>query len=364
MARDLNDTLMFVKVVEQGSFTAAARQLGLPKTTVSRKVLELEARLGAQLLMRTTRRIGLTEAGTVYYEHCKRIARELEEAEGAVNQLQSGPRGWLRVTVPVSLGLVALGPLLTEFRSRYPEVRLDLVLSNDLLDLIGEEIDVALRFGSLPDSTLVARNLGSYRPYIYASPAYIARHGEPLTPEDLEHHHALVMPHHRRGQRWSWTLGDGERSADFPLRPLMVANDPFALKPALLSGEGLMLATPMVVGAELASGCVRRVLAGWAGPIVELNAVFPRGSVLSPKVRAFVDFLLERMELRELALRRLGFGDTICRKEHGLMACPELQATAATARQGEPAQVARPNGKAKAKEAAPAQRDAVEAESD
>src|SRR5690606_42026623 len=106
---------------------------------------------------------------------------------------------------------------------------------------------------------------------------------------------------------------------------------------ALLAGEGQMLATPRVVGAELAAGCVRRVLAGWAGPIVELNAVFPRGSVLSPKVRAFVDFLLERMELRELALRRLGFGDPSCRKEHGLMACPELPATAGTARQREPA---------------------------
>ncbi|KAA2284123.1 LysR family transcriptional regulator [Arenimonas fontis] len=360
MARDLNDTLIFVKVVEQGSFTAAARQLGLPKTTVSRKVLELEARLGAQLLMRTTRRLGLTEAGTVYYEHCKRIARELEEAEGAVNQLQSGPRGWLRVTVPVSLGLIALGPLLTEFRSRYPEVRLDLVLSNDVLDLIGDEIDVALRFGSLPDSTLVARNLGSYRPYIYASPSYIARHGEPLTPEDLEHHHALVMPHHRRGQRWSWALGDGDHSGDFGVRPMMVANDPFALKPALLAGEGLMLATPMVVGGELASGCVRRVLPGWAGPIVELNAVFPRGSVLSPKVRAFVDFLLERMELRELALRRLGFGDTICRKEQGRVSCEELQA--ALAMHPEPVQAA--GGKGKARTETPPAQEAVEAETD
>jgi len=304
MSRDLNETLMFVKVVEQGSFTAAAKQLGVPKTTVSRKVSELEERLGAQLLMRTTRRIGLTEAGTVYYEHCRRIARELEEAESAVNQLQGGPRGWLRVTMPVSLGLIALAPLLPEFRSRHPEVRLDLLLSNDRLDLIGNEIDLALRFGALPDSTLVARRLAALRSYVYASPAYLARHGEPMAPEDLEHHHALAMPMARRNGRFCWLLTDGSREEEFAIRPVMVANDPFALKPALLAGEALMLASPVVLGAEEAAGCVQRVLGGWSGPLVELNAVFPRGTVLSPKVRVFVDFLIERLELEQLVQLR------------------------------------------------------------
>lgn len=297
MARDLNESLMFVKVVEHGSFSAAGRALGQPKTTLSRKVLELEARLGAQLLKRTTRRIGLTEAGAVYYEHCRRIARDLEEAEAAVNQLQAGPRGWLRFTAPVSLGLNAVSPLLAEFRARHPEVRLDMVLSNDSLDLIGNEIDLALRVGNLPDSSLVARRLAAFDAHVFASPGYLARYGEPLTPEDLEHHRVLALPKGRRGTRWFWTLSDGQREQEFEIHPVIIANDPFALKPALFAGEGLMLTSDVVVGAEAAAGCVRRVLAGWSGPTVELNAVFPRDNMLSPKVRAFIDFLIERLTL-------------------------------------------------------------------
>src|SRR6478609_961268 len=157
MSRDLNDTLIFVKVAEHGSFVSAARALRLPKTTVSRKVQDLEARLGAQLLHRTTRKLGLTEAGNVYYEHSQRIARELDEAENAVGQLQGGPRGWLRVTAPYSVGITWIAPLLGEFHARHPEVRVELLLSNDQLDIIAGEIDVALRVGSLQDSNLVAR---------------------------------------------------------------------------------------------------------------------------------------------------------------------------------------------------------------
>jgi LysR family transcriptional regulator, regulator for bpeEF and oprC len=297
MSRDLNETLLFVKVVDQGSFTAAARLLGLPKTTVSRKVAELEARLGAQLLNRTTRRLGLTEAGAVYYEHCRRIAGDLEDAETAVQQLQSGPRGWLRFTAPMSLGLNTLAPLLVEFRQRHPDVRVDMLLSNERLDLIANGLDLALRFGALPDSTLVARRLARLQGKVFAGLRYLERHGEPLAPEDLEHHRALAMPSARRGPRWIWSLTDGRRTEEFAVQPVLVANDPVALKPALFAGEGLLMTSEVVVGAELASGCVRRVLAGWRGPETDLNAVFPRGQALSPKVRVFVDFLLERLSL-------------------------------------------------------------------
>ena len=136
MSHDLNDTLIFVKVVEQGSFIAAANVLRLPKTTVSRKVQELETRLGAQLLHRTTRKLGLTEAGNVYYEHCQRIARELSEAASAVSQLHAGPRGWLRFTAPYSIGIDKIAPLLGEFHAQYPEIRVEMLLANDTLDLI------------------------------------------------------------------------------------------------------------------------------------------------------------------------------------------------------------------------------------
>ncbi|WP_242108669.1 LysR family transcriptional regulator [Luteimonas aquatica] len=295
MARDLNDTLVFVKVVEHGSFIGAAGALGLPKTTVSRKVQELETRLGAQLLHRTTRKLGLTEAGNVYYEHCQRIARELDEAESAVGQLQGGPRGWLRFTVPYSTGVTWIAPLLGEFHSRHPEVRVEMLLTNEKVDLIDREIDVALRGGSLPDSNLVARRLAVFRTQVYASPHYIERHGEPLHPDDLLHHRTLAMQKFRRNSQFFWPLGDGERQEDYRIDPVLVANDPAALTGALICGEGLLLASDVNMKAHAELGHVKRVLAGWTGPEYEFNAVFPRGQTTSPKVRAFVDFLVERL---------------------------------------------------------------------
>lgn len=297
MARDLNDTLIFVRVVEHGSFVSAARALHLPKTTVSRKVQDLETRLGAQLLHRTTRKLGLTEAGNVYFEHCQRIARDLDEAESAVGQLQGGPRGWLRFTAPYSIGIDKIAPLLGEFHQRHPEVRVEMVLSNEPLDLIDKEIDVALRVGSLPDSSLVARRLAIFRTQVYASPLYLERHGEPLRPDDLQHHRTLAMQKARRNGGHVWTLNDGTSDSDFAVNPVLVANDPGALKGALLCGEGLMLAADVMVKPYAEQGFVRRVLAGWTGPTYEMNAVFPRGQVRSPKVRAFVDFLVDRINL-------------------------------------------------------------------
>jgi DNA-binding transcriptional LysR family regulator len=295
MQRDLNDTLVFVKVVEHGSFISAANALRLPKTTVSRRVQDLETRLGAQLLHRTTRKLGLTEAGSVYYEHCQRIARELDEAESAVGQLQGGPRGWLRMTAPYSIGITWIAPLLGEFHAQHPEVRVEMVLSNEPIDLIDQEIDVALRGGALPDSNLVARRLSVFRTQVYASPQYIERHGEPLHPDDLQHHRTLAMPKWRRGGQYFWTLSDGERTEDFRIDPILVANDPGALNGALICGEALLLSSDVTVKAHIELGHVQRVLAGWTGPEYEFNAVFPRGRVTSPKVRAFVDFLVERL---------------------------------------------------------------------
>ena len=295
MSHDLNDTLIFVKVVEQGSFIAAANALGLPKTTVSRKVQELETRLGAQLLHRTTRRLGLTEAGAVYHEHCQRIARELEEAESAVGQLQGGPRGWLRFTVPYSAGISWVAPLLGEFNQQHPEVRLEMVLTSDKVDLIADGVDLALHLGSLPDSTLVARKLATFRTQIYASPEYIERHGEPLHPNDLQHHRTLVISNARHNGRANWSLCNSKEHGEYPVHPIMVANDASVLIGGLLCGEGLMLASDVTIKPFIETGVVRRVLGGWVGPDLEFNAVFPGGRMLSPKVRAFVDFLVQRL---------------------------------------------------------------------
>lgn len=169
MLQDLNDALIFAKVVEQGSFSAAAKQLRLGKTTVSRKVQDLERRLGARLLNRTTRHLSLTEAGTIYFDYCNRIAHDLGEAEKAVHHLEESPRGWLRVTAPFTLCTEFTSILVRDFRQLYPQVRIELVLSNERLDLIANQIDVALRVGALPDSSLVARSLARFHSYVYAS---------------------------------------------------------------------------------------------------------------------------------------------------------------------------------------------------
>ncbi|QNH20965.1 LysR family transcriptional regulator [Xanthomonas sp. GW] len=296
MTHDLNDTLIFVKVVEQGSFIAAANALGLPKTTVSRKVQDLEARLGARLLHRTTRRLGLTEAGAVYHEHCQRIARELEEAESAVGQLQAGPRGWLRFSVPYSAGISWVAPILGEFHKQHPEVRLEMVMTSDKVDPIAEGVDVALHMGALLDSTMVARKLATFRTQVFASPNYIERHGEPLHPDDLQHHRTLALSNGRNGNnRLSWPLRNGKQSGDFAIQPILVANDSAALIGGLVCGEGLVLASDATIKPLIEAGKARRVLGGWVGPDLDFNAVFPGGRMLSPKVRAFVDFLVDKL---------------------------------------------------------------------
>ena len=303
MTSDLNDTLIFVKVVEQGSFTAAARLLGQPKTTVSRRIQELESRLGARLLHRTTRSLGLTEAGTVYYEHCKRIAFELEQAESAVNQLQSGPRGWLRFTAPYSMGIAWIAPLLGDFQARYPEIRVDMHLSNEKMDLISGEFDMALRAGALPDSNLVARKLGTLRTQVFASPEYLERYGEPQHPSELQFHRTLAAGKHRLGQsnRFAWQLGpEGGALQDFPISPLMVSNDSCPLSSVLVAGEALMLNSEVMAKPYVEAGLLQRVLAGWTGPQYDFNAVFAGGRLVSPKVRVFIDFLVEKLDFDTL----------------------------------------------------------------
>ncbi|PAU75459.1 LysR family transcriptional regulator [Halomonas salipaludis] len=305
MLQDLNDALIFAKVVEQGSFIAAAKQLHLSKTTVSRKIQGLEQRLGARLLNRTTRNLSLTEAGAVYFDYCNRIAQDLGEAESAVQRLEDSPRGWLRVTAPFTMCTEFTSDLVREFRVRHPAVRIELVLSNDRLDLVSNQIDVALRVGPLPDSTLVARPLARFRSFVYASDHYIAMHGEPSEPADLAHHPALAKSTDQRGQRCLWQLRNGTRQVEVEIDPIAIANDPFVLRGLLVEGQGVMLASEIVACLGPEEQRLRRVLEGWEGPEVELNAVFPGGRLISPKVRTFVDFVVERMQIENMPTSEL-----------------------------------------------------------
>jgi DNA-binding transcriptional LysR family regulator len=298
---DLNETLMFVTVVERGSFTAAARALGVPKTTLSRKVQALEERIGARLLKRTTRRLGLTESGQLYYEHCARLPRLLEEAETAVSHLSSAPRGWLRLTAPYTLGTQIIVPLMPEFMLRYPDVRIDMTLSNDVVDLVASDLDLALRVGPLVDSTLVARLLGRFSTHVYASPEYLMRYGEPLRPADVAFHRALAQSQQRHHGRITWVLSDGTSTHEQAITPVFVINEPSALRNAAVAGLGLALLPDRLAAPNEQDGTLQRVLSLWAGPVAELNAVFARDRVMPPKVRSFIDFLVERLDTQAAA---------------------------------------------------------------
>ncbi|TRX73109.1 LysR family transcriptional regulator [Pseudomonas mangiferae] len=292
---DMNDTLVFVRVVQAGGFTAAAQLLGMPKTTVSRKVQELEKRLGTRLLHRSTRRIALTEAGSLYYEHGLRAAEALAEGQAEIEQVLGGPRGWLRVAAPHSFGVRWIAPLLGPFSERYPEVRVELLLGHERLDLLDRRLDIALRLGPLADSSLVARRLATFAMHLYASEAYLQRYGEPRDPHELREHRTLALPLARRHDGYAWALCRDGQWQDYPIAPTLVASDPEALYDPLLTGQGILLTMGINLRSFVEQGRVRRVLPDWDGPRPAFNAVFPQGHGRSPKVRAFVDFLVERL---------------------------------------------------------------------
>ena len=251
MSRDLNDTLVFVKVVEHGSFISAARALRLPKTTVSRKVQDLETRLGAQLLHRTTRKLGLTEAGNVYFEHSQRISRELDEAESAVSRVAGRPTRLAALHGAVLARRSNwIAPLLGEFRARHPEVRVEMVLSNESLDLIDKEIDVALRVGQ-PAGFESGRapphgvpQPGLRESHLPRTSRRAAASGRPAAPSDAGDEQ--VPAHHGNG--FAWTLSDGERDGRLPDRPGAGGERSRPrCTPALLAGDGLMLTADLMV---------------------------------------------------------------------------------------------------------------------
>src|SRR5687768_10841065 len=187
---DLNEIVVFAQVVRSGSFSAAAAKLGMPKSTVSRKVSELEERLKARLLQRTTRKLSLTDVGRTYYDYCARIAAEVADAERAVSSLQDAPRGLLRVTAGANATF--LGPIVSDFLARYPEVQLELFCTTRTVDLVEERFDLAIRAGALADSSLIGRSLGSGKWFLVATPEYLKKRGRPRKPEDLKKHECLL----------------------------------------------------------------------------------------------------------------------------------------------------------------------------
>jgi DNA-binding transcriptional LysR family regulator len=284
---DLNEIALFARVVQAGTFSGAARKLRLPKSTVSRKVAALEERLGARLLQRTTRRLGLTDAGRAFYDYAARIVADIEEAGRAVHELQATPRGRLRVTVPMSQSF--LGRTLATFLSRYPEVSIDVSATDRVVDLVEDRFDVGLRAGRLADSSLIARPISMLRRYVFAAPSYLSRRAAPLVPEDLKNHDCLLFG--PTSPREIWTLEDGTRTVELQVPARLIANDTDMLRDVALAGLGLSLLPERSCAAELHAGRLVRVLPEWHAPDVPFTAVYPSTRHLSPKVSAFVELL-------------------------------------------------------------------------
>ncbi|MDP3137770.1 MAG: LysR family transcriptional regulator [Burkholderiaceae bacterium] len=298
--QDLNDMLYFAVVAERGGFAAAGRALGLPKSRLSRRVAELEARLGVRLLQRTTRKLSLTEVGEVFLRHCTAVRDEADAAAEAVAQVQSEARGTIRVACPVTLAHTTLGPILPRFLERHPQVRVDLRISNRVVDLVEEGMDVALRVRSTLDDSgsLVVKQLGRSRALLAASPAQLRRQGTPATPQELERMDTVAMS--AVDGRTTWHLiGPGEASYTLVHRPRYVADDLLTLKLAVLDGTGMCVLPDYLCRDDLAAGRLVPVLPGWEPKSGFVHAVFPSRRGLVPAVRRFLDFLGENIRGEE-----------------------------------------------------------------
>lgn len=287
---------VFARVVEANGFTAAARGLGLSKAAVSKQVARLEDRLGVRLLNRSTRRLGLTEAGRDFYERAQRILAEVEEAEQAAASRQINPRGLLRVNAPMTYGVLQVAPVLPEFMRRYPEIKIDLVLNDRYVDLIEEGFDLAIRvgLGSLPDSSLVARRLYAAPYAACAAPSYLEARGVPQAPADLAHHDCLLYSYLSLGDEWRFTDAGG-KTVGVRVSGPMRANNGDALHYAARAGLGIVYSPGFLLDDDLAKGRLVPILPGWRTPEASVHAVYLPGRPLGAKVRVFVDYLAETL---------------------------------------------------------------------
>lgn len=279
---------LFVRIVDAGSFSAVAREMNMIQPTVSKQLTALEERLGVRLLNRTTRRLSLTEAGREYYQRCKRILDEVQELESEVSDLQNRPTGTLRVNAPVGFGHAYLVPLSFRFRAQYPGLAIDVSLNDRYVDLVQEGIDVAIRFGDLEDSQLVARHVGSSARICVASPAYLKARGRPAVPADLKHHNCITYTY-LFGNEWQF---EGEGGSQ-PIRVFgdYRANSGMTIRAAALEGIGIANIPAFLVREDIESGRLVQVLPQYGPAPVRISAVYPSARLLSRKVKLFVEFV-------------------------------------------------------------------------
>lgn len=293
MTSDLNEVFAFTKVVEYKSYSKAAEHLGVPKSNLSRKIASLEERLSIRLLQRTTRTLSLTEAGQIYYEECKKALDRIGDAESVVSSLQAIPQGLLRVTLSVEVGYFFVKYLLPKFLQQYPQVRVETILTNDRVDLIKENIDIALRIGSSEDSTYIAKKFGTIKTGLFASTEYLKKRGTPSTPQDLANHDCILFNYK---QLWNtWNLTSKSQSVDAKVDGRYITNNFNAIREAIIMGLGIGLLPSLVFKEECSNPKAREeiihLLPEWSGPERDLALVYPSRKFTTPKMKAFMDFI-------------------------------------------------------------------------
>lgn len=287
----------FVRTADLGSFVAAGRVLGISPSAVGKAVTRLEQDLGVRLFQRSTRSIRLTEEGRAFHERCRRILDDLDDAEATLAGTMQAPRGRLRLSTPI-VSYHLLLPVLPEFARRYPDIELDLDFNDRIVDLIDEGVDVAIRSGDLPDSRLRARTLRPFQMLLCAAPDYLARHGVPKTPRQLDEHCSIRFRYPNSGklQPWPLTLPEGE--PDLRPRTAMTCNNMEAVRGAVLAGLGIGCMPDFLVSAPLKAGALRLVLPEWIDGPGQFHLIWPSNRHLSPKVRVLVDYLSEHLFAR------------------------------------------------------------------
>lgn len=285
---------MFAKVAEEGSFAAAAREMGVSVATVSRGVARLEDRLGARLLNRTSRQLALTEFGRTLCEKAGEIYRQAEAAEGAAREMSVQPRGLVRLAVPMSFGLRWVAPLLPEFFRRYPDVQVDLHLADSTVDLVADGFDAALRIAALPDSSLVARRLCAVTQFVVASPTYLKREGRPAHPRELVDRPCMSYAYRARSDVWRFTNDAGDEELVTPVGPLRVTNSD-ALLPMLLEGLAISELPEFIAAEYLSDGRLEAILTGWSLTKGGLYFVTPSARARPAKVSALSDYFAEHL---------------------------------------------------------------------
>lgn len=289
----LTEMEAFAMVVDQGGFTDAARKMGISKSAISKHISALEARLGARLLNRTTRRVSPTEIGLAYYDRARRVLNDAGEADALVTSMQSAPSGLLRLSVATDFGVTLLSPILGEFLKEYPSITINMVLNNRYVELISEGFDMAIRMGELEDSSLRARRIAETTRKMVAAPAYFRNFGRPMKIDDLNEHKLLHYSSQAAGNVWKITAPSGEkrqvRSAGW-----LTVNDGQSLLNAAVAGLGIAFLPSFLYHAAMKEGLVEEAMPDLPVEIVGIYAVYPPGRFTQPKVRAFIDFLVAR----------------------------------------------------------------------